>query len=208
MTEIAGGRWDELLRRLFPVKGRAIAPSIAPELIGTVAVQPDAPENGLLRNERLYAQSLYQVAVAGQTQKVLLRNPAASEGLIIVEGIWWTTNVLTDLQLRLQPLPSPPVDLALPVAAVTRDTRQARGVATSAVPGFGITSFETSVAAGVGSIIWRGRSTGIPVSPGILPIVLAPDTALLVWSSTAAVELGGALFWRERAAEPSELRLQ
>lgn len=206
MTEIAGGRWDNLLARLFPIKGRPISPGMSPELMPVVIVQPEQPEMALLRSERLYSASVVQGGVAGQTCKGLIRNPANSGGLVILEAVWlFNIAGAIDCQIRTQPLPSPPVDLATVFTGSTRDTRIARGVATSAVPGFAIVSNETSVAAPVGAIHFHVNLPAVTPIPVTMPFVLGPNTALEVNGVQANQGFGFAFFWRERAAEPSEL---
>jgi len=208
MTEIAGGRWDNLLARLFPIKGRPISPSMSPEIQPVVVVQPDEPELGLLRNERLYASAVRVAPGGGNLAQFLLRNPATSNGLIVLERVLLSTEALCNLDARLQPLPAPPVDLATIGNPATRDTRQAMGVATSAVPGFGIFSVQTALVALAGAIIWNTQvnaAVHIELIGSANPIVLGPNTAFALQGQTVNVAVQAAFFWRERPAEPSEL---
>lgn len=207
MTEIAGGRWDNLLARLFPIKGRPISPGMSPELMPVVVVQPNVPEMSLLRGERLYGDTVSLAAVAGQTGKFLLRNPTDSNGLIIVERVIVSSGDAGDFQLRTQPLPSPVVDLAVAGNPNCRDTRQAGTAATSAVPGFGLTSNEVSAAAATGALHMIVRLAGSPYDfvTDWGPFVLGPGTGLEV-NSPVQASIRVTCLWRERAAEPSELR--
>lgn len=206
MTEISGGRWDNLLSRLFPIKGRPIAPSMSPELQPIVVVQPDAPELGLLRRERLYSLGV-EIAAAATIPKLVLRNPPGSSGLIIVEQIWASSNTnQTRFQVRTQPLPAPPVDLATVATGTTRDTRQAGTAATSAVPGFGVISTEATVGALAGGLIVDAAINAFLLTPLLtVPIILGPNTAVALQTVNVNITADYNIHWRERSAEPSEL---
>lgn len=92
MNIIQGGRWDNLFRRYFGLKGQ---PAIAPELEATIqpviVMQDDAPELSLLKGVRRYMTQGFQGAVAGQFSHIQLINPAGS-GVIAVIEMWEIAN--------------------------------------------------------------------------------------------------------------------
>lgn len=84
MTEIQGGRWDGLLKRMFPVKGQAVAPAIGPEIIPTMTVEPYTLRHRILAGERTYGSWNTLGAVENEYGLAMLHNPPDSGCMVEV----------------------------------------------------------------------------------------------------------------------------
>lgn len=195
MTEIAGGRWDRLLRKLFPVKGPSIAPSIAPELLPVVQVQNWEPELYILRSETRWSSFCDQIAIGGQSGYILLSNPADSGVLAIIEDFWHSVpdnNVSASMGI----LSSMPIPANFGTVGQL-DTRQISNYAAACT-----VMHDTNVI-GAGETCRMNRSPA-KSNKAWQPVVVHPNYGYLLWSRTVNVNFFGTLFWRERPIEPSE----
>lgn len=200
MTEIAGGRWDNFLRRLFPVKGAAISPAIGPELVPVIIAQPDGEELRALRGEKLWIGAVPQIAVAGQFQGALVRNPPDSTVLVVVQG-WYvfTGGTATTLSLRDHGTTLHAGALQGNVRGPLRRDGRFRGESiatelyhvTDAVPG-GNPDGMFRIDLGGGAV------TEIP------PVVLDPGAIYGIWGETLATAMYATLWGFERIIEPAE----
>jgi len=200
LNQIQSGRWDELLRRLFPVKDRTIAPVLASELVGQVVVQNWEPELYVLRGERLAIGTATQTAVAAEFPHTQLFNPAGSGNLLIVDEIWLRSpsNLLYDLAFQ------DVVTVGFTnVGSSFRDTRL--GVASVVGTTVGVLSVDTNVALTGGATVGRYNSEGLRSSVVKPKIILGPGTSLIVRGLTVNTTMSITYLWRERIAEPSEL---
>lgn len=200
MTEIQGGRWDEVLRRVFPVKGGAIAPRMAPELVPVVMVQDFEPELYRVRGERLLWDSADTGPVAGQYAQVNLRNDS-TDHLVIVEHLFaCDVTAATDFILAMG---NNAVGLAGSVAG--RDSRVGFVITAGSVSGVIRTSTEAAITGARGGQYYQAVASQSVDLSRFLPVVLAPSAALFVWDSRVNQQLYVSFGWRERPVEPSEL---
>ena len=198
MNIIQGGRWDNLFRRYFGMKG---APAIAPELDATIqpviVMQDDAPELSLLKATRRYMTQGFQAAVAGQLSHIMLINPAGSGVLAVVE-FWQIANgpaaahvagAVANIALGVAGPAVQSVDLRDPLTSATCQVRTLAQVADNLV----------------GNIFSRTTTASesfvnLKTPPGI---VLPPGTG---WAcrSTANVAAAANITWTERSMEAGE----
>ena len=201
INQIQGGRWDNLLRRLFPIKDRSIAPIMASELVGQVVVQEWSTELYKLRGDNLAAALASRSAVAAEFAHIVIRNPANSGNLVILEQVWVAVSTAM-LVIMAREGPA----LVVGFAAVATTFRDSRAGTATAIGETVATVSTLSNAAGQGG---NGFAVvPIPASPGVqfdLPLVLAPGSGLIIRGATANSTLRLTLLWRERVAEPSEL---
>ena len=203
INQIQGGRWDGLLRRLFPIKDRSIAPILASELVGQVVVQEWSDELYKLRGDNLACALASRSAVAAELAHCVIRNPAGSNNLVIIEQIWVAVSTAM-LVIMAREGPALVVGFA-PVATTFRDSRSGT-----------VTAIGETVAtvATLSNAVGQGGNgfavAPIPASPGVqfdLPMVLAPGSGLIVRGATVNSTLRMTFLWRERIAEPSELNV-
>lgn len=101
-TDIGGSRWDDLLRRLFSVKGGAIAPVLGAELMPIMVAQPDGPEMAWLRSERRRVFRQSQAAVAGQYSHVwVYHNVNSGQVLTVLERVFIFTATTSTIDIYI-----------------------------------------------------------------------------------------------------------
>jgi hypothetical protein len=98
---IQGGRWDQLLRRLFSMKQGAVAPTISPEIVSNIILENDRPENLALAGVRLGMGSSSEVAAAGEFSMCQLWNPVNSQTLVVCTSCIFSSADVSTAQLRL-----------------------------------------------------------------------------------------------------------
>lgn len=200
LNKIQGGRWDEYLRRLFPIKERSIAPTIAPELVGQIMVQEFEDELLFLRDERLYWGFSDATQVAGQFSFGQLINVSTNK-LVIVESCRAEANQVIEVRLGN-------IALGNPATVGGLDTRN--GLTLAAGRTAAELRFGTS--AGIsGTQVCRLEHQNL-LSYEILPrgrtCILAPGHGLIIWNVTIQNDLSCNWAWRERLATPAELANQ
>lgn len=153
------------------------------------------PEWRLPRGEIPYAARINVAAVAARFSAMEWVNPAGSDILAVLGGVW-TEDVSADLVVDNGG--------ALGVTATFRgrclDTRK---------PNFGETSECTIVtgdfAAGGILPVWRTVPTAVPQPHVPLRVVLAPGTKLWIIGNVVNTAVRGAVWWTERRILPGEL---
>lgn len=198
MSEIQGGRWDRVLRSLFPVKGQAVAPAVGNEIVPVMELQKFDPELHWLRGEALLMGTGLQGGVAGQFCQVNLRNDS-DDRMVVLEQIVIAPGDGADL-FHLS-LGNTAVGVAQTVYG--RDPRAGLIILAGAVAG-----------------VVRASNLGAALTPAMrysspallenvithVPIVLPPTYACFISMATANRGLICSFAWRERPFEPGELR--
>lgn len=201
MTEIQGGRWDTLLRRLFPVKGPSIAPAIAPEIIPTVEVQPYFPEIHYLMRDRICQHGVNSTQAAANYTALQLEN-IATDHIIIIERVLVASDNAGLVYLGIS---TSGHTCGNAHNASPRDTRWPGGGVAPAVGWTIGRLFSGPIAAPLTSPTWVTRvQAGAPFVLVDHPIVLAPQHTLEVYHLTQNVALTASFAWRERVLEQSE----
>lgn len=204
INQIQGGRWDGLIRRLFPIKDRSVAPVMASELVPQVVIQEWEPEFFKLRGNEALAMGISQVSpVVGQLSAVQLFNPLAAGMLVIVEKLILRASPDALLELAYG-VTNSVIPNATQRATAYRDTRF------GSVPAVGVTAAElhsAANAAAVGAANEIARISVLADDSKVLDIdiVLDPGASLIVRSFNVNILLNITYLWRERSAEPSEL---
>ena len=199
MTEINQNRYDQLLRRVADLKGHGSKINDAlTELFPMFDVENTPMELMFLnRNVPVMASSLL-AGVSAEIPKIQVFNPADSGTLVTITSVWISVEVDSFIEMDLTD-----TALSTPVATKVRDTRAGHQ------------------ALALGELRVESSAGGIPTSWGaevlaLSPIhiedqngvaVLAPGTGLTVDTVETNRSLRASFFWRERAAEPSELNL-
>lgn len=205
MSQVQGGRWDTLLRRLFPVTGATVATQIAPEIVPVVMTQEMTPEMYYLRGERLGLGWTIRAAAVGVFSYVHLENPANSGKLVIVEAIQ-VDCLPAGVQQGVYLDWVTPASGQTNTGTIARDTRWGFPVLGPASERTVARIYTTAPAAPIGSTMMYGVTgpLGDPTMLQGLPLILQPNVQIGVrpWVQDCAVTV---LYrWRERAYEPGE----
>lgn len=202
LNQIQGGRWDEILRRLFSMKQGAVSPTVAAEIVANIILENDRPENLILGGTRLWSIPRAQAAVALEFSMVQAFVPAGSGIISIVTSmrassvtgatsflVFLGNTVLDTASLNAVRLDTRPIDFA--VGATFRPTTQ----------GF----HESDAASVAGTLITQLRS---PQNVGIelleQPVILKPGTGLFCRPNLVNQQLHITIRGYERALNPSE----
>jgi len=200
INQIQGGRWDEFLRRLLPVKDRSIAPIVASELVGQIVVQEWEPEFYKLRNENLCMARASQAPVAAEFGHCKIRNPELTGTLVILEQIWLraASDMVFDFATE-----------GVEIAGFTQEETAFRDLRSGGLTAVGVTkadvSIDTNVAMVGGDSVGRVTVLALDSKTLEFPVILPPGFGFIVRANTVNVGITVTFLWRERAAEPSEL---
>lgn len=193
------GRFAQLLRRLFNIKGETPL-GVEALVVPTLDIEGGAPENYWLRREMLCHGRATQGAVAAQFTQVSLKPPIAQVSYVaVVDRVSLWTSASGGVRIQVGP--------ALPGAGLTavqgiRDSRwQNQGPLTTWGRG---TNAAQSILAG---FAWVYVPANTPVEvPG--PWVIEgfnPQWSLNFEKDTVNQDLNVTAFWRERLLEPTEV---
>ena len=199
MTEIQQTRYDRLIRRVTGAigPGSKVAEVIT-ELFPMVDVERVPGELLKLSDTRLGFGGIQLAAFVAQVPKIQLFNPVASGLLVTVSTIMASVSVDAEITLGVTTTRLP----VGPGIEVERDTREGTlnrptgTIRTLSDAGAGPNFFPVLVLAR--DPITFQDENGL--------FVLAPGTGVIVSATSVNVALTTSFFWRERAAELSELQ--
>lgn len=199
-NEILEGTLNQLLAKRLGMQTGSPAPSVSPELQGSLVLESDRPEYSALKGELLAGARSAQAAVAAQFSFAALSNPTNS-GLIVTVLRTMVTPAASVALYRVRPVGSV---AGTPVNTQVRDTRwiqgsgSARAAATMTVGTVAALGLEVPFA-------WSNSATFFDLDEAV---ILRPGSSLVVELAAANVDLVNCTFlWRERAALPGELGL-
>lgn len=194
-----------LQRRLNVTDSPAPASTLAPEVMPVILAKEPNIEDYYLRGERLC--STWGVATGGVgTYGVWrLHNPANSGTLVILEKYNWflaagASSLYSGLGAGGALAPSGSLVALGSVALDTRFRASSTNLQTVAIA----QSDTLAVPAFTAGPIWTRSSDSVNLYKHA-PIVLAPGYCVDWWTAGTNVTFVLSLFWRERAAQPSEL---
>lgn len=201
MNSIEGGRWDNLLRKFFTIKERGVAPSLAPEIVPTIQVEPsDNPTFDFLRNTRLCGGRAQQGAVAANFSQIELRNPTGSETLVVVTRINTWSIADNSFGIRVGTNSA----AGVPTGQGNRDLRWLSG-------NFGLIQRTVArilidaVGAPLGFELWEMRALANVQVEFPEVIILPPGFSVFADIFTVNLLLNASFVWYERAVEAGEL---
>jgi len=201
MNSIEGGRWDNLLRRFFNIKERGVAPSMAPEIVPIVNVEPpDDPTMPFLRDVRTMGAYEELAAVAAEFGQLELRNPTGSNAIITTQEIMLWGTAITGYEVRVQ-IETAEINQ---VTKALRDLRWDDGTGGLIQRSTGLFLSFTSPAR-YGIQVWGSRALGDTQVFMRDPIVLPPGYSVFAGVDAVNQIFGGGFVWSERPLEPSEL---
>lgn len=196
-NEILTGRHNSFVRRLFGMKAGAPAPQVSSEISVSHPIF-HGRENRFIEDWKVYGVFATQNAVAANNSRFLLRNPATS-GVVAVVELWTiTTNAAVTVEMQYgQGLT---VDLATVLAARAMDGR----IKNNPCCKF---SFAADVAGGqIGQTVWAQTLNGSVTLPltADTHVCLTPGDEIVIQNDTVNSAMSLALWWRERPLDEGE----
>lgn len=196
-NEILVGRFPKAVQKLFGMKGEVPVASVAGEMM-VVHEITNGIENRFIESWDRFAATVGPTGGAAQSAAFVLRNPAGSNVLAVVEQIFvWSPQALNvSIQRNVV------ADLTT-VAGGTNVLPDKRGRPNSAlIPSFttngattGQTLFSISALVNVTFAVISTQNQEIPITPG--------DGVQLL-DNTQAAQMNVSVLWRERYLEESE----
>lgn len=195
MAQVNTGRFDELLRGIFGVRGEWVSPFIAGELVPTVVAEPGNASHHFSRRERLVSWVGYAPVVAGQYGQLRIRNNIDGSHFVILSSlsINATANglyriTITELDGDLGTMGSAPI---------LRDPRLADYSIPTTGPSSVLTSYGSAVAVPTATTIERVRGLANAPSYFLEPVVLTPGSEITVTNEAIATALHTNFHWLE-----------
>lgn len=206
MSQIEGGRWDGIARKLFNISAPVAVPALSDEVVPTFEIQNWEPELYALRRERLLTGNVFRVAAAAVNAHCAIFNPAGSNILVIVEELMFFPSADSGISWRLGSDLSSALGW-VPAAYGNRDTRWPGGADTSVGrAGAQLLQLNSAVFQGDQIRQFANMLANVPQrEENFKPIVLAPDTGFIVVPFTTNVTLQTNWSWRERPFNPQEV---
>lgn len=196
--EIQQTRYDQLVRRVADIKGPGSkVGTVITELMPTVDVENLPAELELLERTRLCHGSHAETSGAGTFPKIQLFNPANSGSLVTVQGLVFSSNTFVNMRLTLTPTA---------LSGNLGPSRVRDGRIDTGIDQLAQVRNESSVATTGDTFLW---TTPIDIPQVIFDgrglYVLSPGIGLEVGSTQANSTIRVSFWWKERAAQPSEL---
>lgn len=199
MNEIQAARYSSALHKLLGIGEGAPVPTLAPELIATLALEVDRPEWKYLAGERLCAGGGADAAVAGENSHVAMVNPLQSQAIIVIERVIMVPSGATSLYTGQAVRPSGAGTAQLGSGFLDQRWPLGSGVTTGQV--------WTKTQAGVAVVTTMDRRPAVAGNAERIidyPIVLPPGGCHMVAAVTVNTTLTVNYIWRERNIEPTE----
>jgi len=199
MTELQIGRYDQLLRRVGDLKGPGSKVSdVLAEVFPTFDLENVPMELLALGGWRPAWQSTERPAQATQVSASQLQNPAGSGKIAVITTLQLRIDSATFIQVQISA-----TTFGTPVAGLFRDSR------------FGVPRSTTMLASSADNVTVGGglRLRVVPDPPGQYTFhdpngiaVITPGTNLDCGTVNINRLMTVNYWWRERQAEPSELK--
>lgn len=200
MTVIQGGRWESFTRRLFSLKGMQEPQSVSPELIPTVSVIPERPEDAILRADKLFHGTRIAAGGVGSYGFVAMHNTSLNQ-IVVIERAW----IIATLTVKTFTVAmGNNVTGTGNITVSGRDTRL--GLTLLGGKQAGQLYFGNEVAIGGTKVQLLSGQADQQVEIAC-PIVLAPGHKVMLWMDVTNNAADTTWLWREREAEPGELTL-
>jgi len=194
-------RFERKLRAILGAQGSSLLPGVE-DFAGLITLEADRPEWALAGGERLCWGRQTQAAVAAVRSCVALINPLDSGVLVVVELVRRTGAVAVELRFFNPPVATL-VALALDtVVGFHRDTRIGQDIPAARLQAY------TNAGGGGGTFV-EDYTTSESIIGGLTsrsqPIVVGPDTALIINTVADLTAIAASFRWRELALEGSRL---
>ena len=195
MSKIEIGRYSELLRRQFGMKGQeSVAAELSPEVSPIVILEDASDEWNYLKGVRDCGFGDIVAAIAGFTSKWRMRNPAASGIIAVVEFIEIVTNATSAKRITIN---NQTVDFPTPVQGAVLDARW--GIVGVAEPAVIVTASNAQATGPAGTSIGESRALSNAPWTYAQEIVLVPGAVLDFGTADQDEDARATVRWRERA---------
>jgi len=198
VANINQNRWDQLVRRVAGLigPGSKVNNTIG-DLFPMLDVENLPGELYLLAGTRLGTGGVQQIGAAGESARVQLFNPADSGLIVTLTTVVLTITTTGTIRYVIRNVAETTNDLGIRV----RDTRLGVGTRPTAQVR---SASDAAVLAGTGEFRLLAN-TPIQLADPDGVVVLGPGTGITFNTVTVAQTLQCNFWWRERAAEASEL---
>ena len=200
-NEILVGRYNRAFQKSFGMKGPAPAPQLSTELQPSVVI-PTGVEERYIQSWSISGAYGAAAAVAAQNQSVRLRNPLASNIVMVVERLTVWVSVATEVQLQIATL-TVTADLSAVAISPEYDIRFGEGARAS-----GKFSVQSNAALIGGTTV---DSRTIPLNTNVEfigyelnEIPIGPGGGIQLDSVGVNLVMSTSARWRERFLEESE----
>ncbi len=199
-NEILTGRFNRALQKELQLKGGPPAAQLASEIMPVIAHFRDR-EARITESWNLYAASLASTATAGIVTGFRLRNPKTSNVVAVVERIFFHNRQGAD-QVSLDYRADNPTDFGTVINSIALDARNPGRSALSASQASAAVTVVSTLGTFTTTAQFQDREIILTTDQELL---LLPGAAISIISGTINTSVEGALWWRERALEDSEL---
>lgn len=195
MSKIEIGRYSELLRRAFGMKGQeSVSGELSPEVSPVWVLEDDSPEWDFLKQVRGCAGAGIEIPAAGNAAVFRLRNPVGSGTIATVRTIEMSSGGAAEFRITRNLLG---VELANVGVTVVPDFRWGQSGATTTTSLIFSSKSNSAVlpAGDLMQIATRNSNRPVIYTP---QIVLVPGTAIDFGLSTLATQCTAFCTWKER----------
>jgi hypothetical protein len=192
-NEILEGGFNQVITQRLGMKGGAAAPAVAPEVFPTMALEVDRPEWGWLKGEAIIGHFTFVAAAVGVRSALQLYVPGDRDIICTVQNISCITTDAVRIERAIGI--GGTVGPWTPEVTNPRDFRyppQGAGTLLETIQ-------DTPSGNGLIAVLNNVQPTFTD------PIVITPNTSLLVMTENLNTALSVSIQWRERVALPGEL---
>lgn len=202
-NEILEGSLNQILTRRLAMQGAAPSPALMPEVSPTLVLENDRPEWQYLANGKLMMANAFVAAAVGNPGQVLLKNPAGSGALVVIERFDAQSVSATEVY-RVAGATASFVTRALGYPRDFRYPYDVSGTGLWLGGALEVSLTNAFAALPAGALLGMRRYPSATAFTE-LDLILPPGTAALLSVQTVNTAADFNIFWRERRAEQGEL---
>ncbi len=202
-NEVLVGRFNRALQKMFSMKGGPPAAQLATEITSNVQFNQMGMDFRYLEGWDIFGDQVNPGASAANTNGYRLRNPNNSNVVAVVEKVFVTASLATDVVLRVSTaVGQPGAELGNVRGGVVLDLRSQRVPGSTIIP----SNAQPSVAFGAGFFRWTLQpNVGVElIVDDEQELLILPGTAIQFETSVVNLAWQIAARWRERFLEDSE----
>src|SRR5260370_12143520 len=202
-NEVLVGRFNRALQKMFSMKGGALAAQLATEITSNVQFNQMGMDFRYLEGWDIFGDQVNPGASAANTNGYRLRNPNNSNVVAVVEKVFVTASLATDVVLRVSTaVGQPGAELGNVRGGVVLDLRSQRVPGSTIIP----SNAQPSVAFGAGFFRWTLQpNVGVElIVDDEQELLILPGTAIQFETSVVNLAWQIAARWRERFWEDAE----
>lgn len=208
MNEVQVGRFSSLLHKALEMGEGSPTPTLAPELFAMLALEVDRPEWAWLKAEKLCMGYDSEAAGVGARSMIGLRNPTGSGVLAVIKEIGATFDAAYIILTQNLGNGAALAGFTAGGASAVCDFRAGvNGLGYESLPTCEIIADTAAIAGGAFMRIFPYGGLGSArMFHHIHPIVLPPNSAVIVVGPTDNLAMITSFVWTERKVEPMEMQ--